>query len=166
MISAVSAVRIIAFALGVALTLTPAVVGACAALLCAPAASGTVAAAGPDHDGHHPAPASGRSDAHAHHASMQGSAGASATQSGAVHTGAAPLQLRGVAEHDCCAGAGAPAIAAVPGTNRLDDIAAYDAAVRAASIGVGVGSPLLQPSPPIPSKAPSSPASSPRVLRI
>ena len=164
----VSVPRVLALALTVALTFTPAVVGACAALLCAPVGGGAALVADEGHAGHHGAPvAAVLPDAHAHHASMHGAGHAemAVVESGPAHHVALRLQFNDLTEHDCCANAGSLAVATVSGANRLDMAADADAAVRVSGSVAGTGTTDLQRSSTIPIDT-SPAASAPLVLRI
>jgi hypothetical protein len=103
--------RVLALVLTAALTLTPAVVGACAVMWCAPGWA-VQAESDAGHHGHHEpvAPA-----AHAHHDMGQAAAVA-----------APSAHVRGVPDHECCAGAARTAVVAVV-TSRLDAGAVPDA---------------------------------------
>jgi hypothetical protein len=169
MIVSVSLPRALALSLSVALTFTPAVVGACAALLCAPAADGAAVVADQGHAGHHGAPAAaGVPDEHAHHGSMHGAGHAEIAGVESVRTPAVSprLQVRSWPGHDCCADAGSLAVAAVPAANRLDIAAQADAVVRAPGSTAGAGISDLPRPPTIPIESPHPSVSAPLVLRI
>jgi hypothetical protein len=141
--------RAVALVLTAALTLTPAVVGACAVMWCAP--GGVVqAASDAGHDGHHEPVATA---AHAHH------------DMGDTAAVAAPsAQVRGVPDHECCDAARTALVAVV--TNRLDADTAPSAAVTPSRTDVA-GDAGHQHAPPSQTRArPPQPVTAPVVLRI
>jgi hypothetical protein len=169
MIVSVSVPRVLAVALSVTLTFTPAVVGACAALVCAPVGGGGAVVAGQSHEGHHQATAAaGVPDEHAHHASMHGAGHAvrAVVESTGTHETASGLQVHGLSEHDCCSNGGVAAVAATPGANRRDIAAHVDAAVTAFGILAGVAGSGLRRPPALASNISPLPSSAPLVLRV
>jgi hypothetical protein len=144
--------RVLSWVLTLSLTLTPAVVGACAALFCGP---GDMQVARHDtHSASQPkAPA--LTDAHAHHATEH-------------HLPASPpsAHLRGLPDHDCCATVNTPVLGVAVVTSRLDaGMPAGPDAITCAVVfvvpEVGDHSP-----PPRDRRLVPSPISAPLILRI
>jgi hypothetical protein len=160
----------LALALSLALAFTPAVVGACAALVCAPVGGSAAVVADQGHGGHHetPAASSDVSDEHAHHASMHGAGHAetAVVEPDSTADARLRLRLRGSPAHECCATAAASAVAATPGANRLDTAAHVDAVATAFGTLAGVAGSGLRRPPTRANNVSVPPSSAPLVLRV
>lgn len=145
--------RAMSWVLTLSLTLTPAVVGACAALFCG---AGAMQVASHDrHSDHHRPQAPAVADAHAHHAAEH-----------PLPASPSSAHLRGLPDKDCCATATTPVLGVAVATSRLDAgaLAGPDtltcAVVFVAPEG-GDHSPPPRHRRPVP-----SPTSAPLILRI
>ena len=155
----VSMSRLLSWLLTVSLTLTPAVVGACAALVCAPDRDGV-------HIGHHAAIDTAHAGGHPGHVQPDAHAGHHEHQAPVAARVLAEASLEAVAAPDCCTlAASREAVVAVV-TGRHHGMTAPDVLTGVAPHAMADPRAPRQPSPTERLNVPPQPAVAPLVLRL